>query len=72
LALEAGAPLAGVPARVEARRRERLQFVVDFSRDATDTMLAGADSRAGTLRKTGGAFREKLMRLYRDVPMPMG
>ena len=42
-ALKAGEALAGVGARVEARRGARVQFVVDFSRDASDTMLAGAD-----------------------------
>ena len=40
-----------VPERVDERRRERVRFVVDFSREATDTMLAGADPVAGTLKK---------------------
>jgi salicylate hydroxylase len=71
MALRAGRPLVEVPARVEARRRERVRFVVDFSREATDTMLEGADPRAGTLRKTERPFQEKLERLYRDVPMPV-
>jgi 2-polyprenyl-6-methoxyphenol hydroxylase-like FAD-dependent oxidoreductase len=57
--------------RVEARRAERINFVVDFSNQATDTMLAGADPVAGTLKKTEPAFRVKLERLYRDVPMPL-
>jgi salicylate hydroxylase len=61
-ALDAGAPLA--------RRAERALFVVDFSREATDTMLAGADPVAGTRHKTEPAFRQKLERLYRDVPRP--
>jgi salicylate hydroxylase len=43
--------------------------VVDFSREATDTMLAGADPRAGTILKTERPFQEKLIRLYRDVPL---
>jgi 2-polyprenyl-6-methoxyphenol hydroxylase-like FAD-dependent oxidoreductase len=69
-ALAAGQPLAGVSARVEARRADRVRFVVDFSRDATDTMLAGSDPVVGTLRKTEPAFLGKLARLYRDVPLP--
>jgi salicylate hydroxylase len=71
LALAAGRLLTTVPDRVEARRAERIRFVVDFSFEATDTMLAGADPVAGTLRKTEPAFRRKLERLYRDVPMPL-
>ena len=62
--------LASVPARVEGRRLERIQFVVDFSRDATDTMPEGADSVAGSLEKAKPPFLEKLARLYRDVPLP--
>jgi len=56
--------------RVEARRAERVRFVVQFSRDATDTMLEGADPVAGTLKKTEPAFLAKLARLYRDIPLP--
>ena len=67
-ALSAGGSLSQVPGRVAARRSERAGFVVAFSRDATDTMLAGADPVAGTLRKTGADFQQKLTRLYRDVP----
>jgi len=68
-ALDAGRSLDDVPARVEARRRERVQFVVDFSREATDTMLAGSDPVAGTLKKRAPAFQSRLQRLYRDVPV---
>ncbi len=67
-ALAAGEPLAGVPGRVAARRAERAAFAVALSRDATDTMLAGADPVAGTARKCGPEFQRELMRLYRDVP----
>lgn len=70
-ALAAGRPLAGVSANVEARRADRVRFVVGFSRDATDTMLAGSDPVAGTLRKTGPAFLGKLAQLYCDVPLPV-
>ncbi len=69
-ALAAGEPLSLVPGRVEARRAERARFVVAFSRDATDTMLAGADPVAGTAKKAGAAFQTRLKRLYRDVPTP--
>jgi len=72
LALAEGGPLAAVPARVERRRAERARFVVDLSRDATDTMLAGADPVEGTRWKTEPPFQHQLMRLYRDVPLPRG
>ena len=68
-ALGSGEGLDLIPARVDARRRERAQFVVDFSRDATDTMLAGADPIAGTLEKLEPPFQNRLVRLYRDAPM---
>ena len=67
-AMAAGEPLSQVPGRVAARRSERAGFAVAFSREATDTMLAGADPVAGTLRKSGADFQRKLASLYRDVP----
>jgi 2-polyprenyl-6-methoxyphenol hydroxylase-like FAD-dependent oxidoreductase len=70
-ALAAARPLTTVPARVEQRRAERVRFVMDFSREATDTMLAGADPVAGTLKKTEPPFQRKLERLYRDIPRPL-
>ena len=70
LALAEGRPLASISERVEHLRAERVRFVVQFSRDATDTMLAGADPVAGTLRKTEAPFLKKLEMLYRDVPLP--
>ncbi len=69
-ALAAGDPLALVSQRVARRRAERARFVVTFSREATDTMLAGADPVEGTRRKTEPAFRRKLAQLYRDTPCP--
>ena len=69
-ALASGRSLATLPERVERRRGERVRFVVEFSREATDTMLAGADPVAGTLRQCEPEFLRKLERLYRDVPMP--
>jgi 2-polyprenyl-6-methoxyphenol hydroxylase-like FAD-dependent oxidoreductase len=68
-ALRSGEVFDTIPARVDARRRERAQFVVDFSRDATDTMLAGTDPIAGTLQKLEAPFQNRLRRLYRDAPM---
>ena len=68
-ALRSGEGLDAIPARVDARRRERVQFVVDFSRDASDTLLAGADPIAGTLQKLEAPFQNRLRRLYRDAPM---
>lgn len=54
--------------KIEQRRRARVEFVVDFSRDATDTMLAGADPVSGSLAKTQPDFLARLVKLYRDVP----
>lgn len=67
-ALAAGEPLGAIPARVAERRAERARFVVAFSREATDTMLAGADPVAGTALKAASAFQDRLRRLYRDIP----
>lgn len=53
---------------IERLRRERIRFAMDFSRDATDTMLAGADPVAGSLHKNDPAFLARLRRLYCDVP----
>lgn len=64
----AAVSVASVLEKIERRRQARVEFVVDFSRDATDTMLAGADPVAGSLNKTKPDFRTKLARLYRDVP----
>ncbi len=69
-ALDAGDDVTAVPARVAARRDDRVRFVVDYSREATDTMLAGADPVAGTLKKLKPAFQDRLKRLYRDTPVP--
>lgn len=68
-ALDAGVPLSGVPARVAARRAERVGFVGQLSRDASDTMLAGADPVAGTAWKREAGFRKALERLYREAPV---
>ncbi len=69
-ALAAGSSLEPVPGQVEALRLERVRFAADFSREATDTMLEGADPVAGTLKKRGTEFQARLARLYRDAPLP--
>jgi 2-polyprenyl-6-methoxyphenol hydroxylase-like FAD-dependent oxidoreductase len=69
-ALDAGDPLEVVPERVEKRRLDRVRFVVEFSREASDTMLAGADPIVGSLKKREPEFRDRLARLYRDAPAP--
>jgi salicylate hydroxylase len=55
---------------IEALRNERMRFVMEFSLDATDTMLAGADPVAGTQHKNETPFQNKLKALYRDVGLP--
>lgn len=67
-ALDRGLPLVTVPKAVRRRREERVRFVVEFSREATDTMLAGSDPVAGSLRKAEPAFVSKLHTLYRQAP----
>lgn len=56
---------------IEALRNDRMRFVMEFSLDATDTMLAGADPIAGTQHKNEAPFRNKLNALYRDVGLPL-
>lgn len=70
VALAGGARLLDVPAEVDRLRRERVRFVMDFSREASDTMLVGADPVAGTLAKLEPDFQDKLRQLYREVPAP--
>jgi salicylate hydroxylase len=68
--LNAGEGPAQVPAWVEEaeqRRRERIRFVMEFSLDATDTMLPGNDVVAGTKKKLEAPFMQNLTRLYRDI-----
>ena len=54
---------------IVAARTARVRFVMDFSREASDTMLDGADPVAGSLQKIEPPFLDRLRRLYRDVPM---
>ena len=56
---------------IEASRQDRMRFVMEFSLEATDTMLAGADPVAGTRHKNEAPFQNKLKALYRDVGLPL-
>lgn len=57
-------------AGISTARQARMRFVMEFSLDATDTMLEGADPVAGTLHKTEADFMDRLKILYRDVGLP--
>lgn len=59
--------VSGWLAEIEALRRDRMRFVMEFSLAATDTMLVGADPVAGTKHKNEAPFRDRLKALYRDV-----
>lgn len=50
-------------------RAERIAFVRQFSWDASDTLLRGADPLANQA-KNGAAYRNHLQRLYMDTPAP--
>jgi len=56
---------------IEMSRQDRMRFVMEFSLDATDTMLAGADPVAGTRHKNEPPFQNKLKALYRDAGLPL-
>jgi salicylate hydroxylase len=58
-------------AEIEARRRDRMTFVMEFSLDATDTMLEGADPVDGTKHKNEAPFRNRLKALYHDIGLPL-
>lgn len=51
-------------------RQDRLRFVMDFSLEASDTLLAGSDPVAGSIKKRGPEFQGKLSRLYNDFSNP--
>jgi salicylate hydroxylase len=44
---------------------------MEFSLEATDTMLEGADPVEGTKHKTEAAFLDRLKALYNDVGLPL-
>jgi salicylate hydroxylase len=52
---------------IAAARETRMRFVMEFSLEATDTMLEGSDPVAGTLHKTEARFMDRLKILYRNV-----
>jgi salicylate hydroxylase len=56
------------PAAIDVGRRERIEFVMDFSRTASAPILAGGDPLAGLPSCNRSAFVALLSRLYRDVP----
>jgi salicylate hydroxylase len=56
---------------IEVLRKDRMRFVMEFSLEATDTMLAGADPVEGTRHKNEALFQDKLKALYRDVGLPL-
>lgn len=53
-------------------RQDRLRFVMDFSLEASDTLLAGSDPISGTRKKTEAPFQAKLSQLYNDFSVPKG
>jgi 2-polyprenyl-6-methoxyphenol hydroxylase-like FAD-dependent oxidoreductase len=55
---------------ITTAREARMRFVMEFSLEATDTMLEGSDPVAGTLHKTEPGFIDRLKILYRDVGLP--
>ena len=56
---------------ITALREQRMRFVMEFSLDATDTMLEGADPVEGTRHKTEAPFINRLKALYNDVGLPL-
>jgi len=58
-------------ADIETLRKDRMRFVMEFSLDATDTMLEGADPVKGTAHKNEVSFQNRLKALYRDVGLPL-
>jgi salicylate hydroxylase len=53
--------------RFESVRRERVDFIRQFSWDASDSLLAGADAEALVREKAGAAWRERFARMYRGA-----
>jgi salicylate hydroxylase len=48
-----------------------MRFVMEFSLEATDTLLEGADPVSGSRHKNEPSFRNRLHVLYNDVGLPM-
>ncbi len=55
-------------AKVEAKRRSRIKFVQQFSREASDSLLSESNPMAELKAKMQAPFLEKLMKLYRNTP----
>ncbi len=55
-------------AAVAAARRPRIDFVMDLSRRASDTLFPGCDVVAATRKKVEQPFLGDLERMYRDAP----
>ncbi len=53
--------------RIDELRRDRIEFAMRFSLEASDTLLMGADPVSGTLNKLEPPFLGNLKRLYRDI-----
>lgn len=51
----------------EAKRRDRIAFAKRLTREATDTLMPGADVIAGSLAKAREPFLSNLRQLYADV-----
>jgi len=73
----AGAVLraGGGPEAVARLRDRRVEWVRQFSLEASDTLLPAfsplaREARAGSLAKSGPDFMARLQRLYTDVPGP--
>jgi salicylate hydroxylase len=58
----------GGVAEISALRDARIAFIREFSVEATDSMMPGADTAALTCAKAGAPFLDKLRRAYTDVP----
>lgn len=54
--------------QIENLRRDRIQFVQSFSREASDSLLVGSDPVRSLQNKNQPAFLEKLRRLYCNTP----
>lgn len=60
-----------VPALIsdfESQRRQRIEFVKNFSWQASDSLLAGSNPRQELQTKTQTPFLQKLAKLYKDTP----
>jgi 2-polyprenyl-6-methoxyphenol hydroxylase-like FAD-dependent oxidoreductase len=55
-------------AKVEAKRRSRIKFVQQFSREASDSLLSESNPMAELKAKIQAPFLKKLMKLYRHTP----